>query len=189
MRGLIFKSFHWLAWPAATWAGLWLALGRLGLAERQRLGLSLAGALFLAIAIPLVFHHIKQQRFHRSGVGLIDQMDGQTFERYLAGIFRRAGYGVKTTAQSGDYGADLLISRDGQTTVVQAKRHQGAVGVAAVQQAAAARQHYGAELAMVVASSRFSRQARLLAQSNDIELWDRRILCDVATGRKTIRRR
>ncbi|ADK84550.1 restriction endonuclease [Desulfarculus baarsii DSM 2075] len=178
----------WALWAAGLALAARLAAQHGGLPVQWRDGLAVAAALFLAVAVPFVIQHIKTQRLHRSGVHLIDAMDGQTFERYLAAIFRRNGFKVKTTAKSGDYGADLLLWRDGQSIVVQAKRHQGVVGLAAVQQAAAARQHYGADQAMVVASSRFSRQARLLAQSNGVQLWDRAVLQAVATGRKTIRR-
>ena len=145
-------------------------------------------ACFMAIAVPLVVYHLREQRIRRSGIRRVDAMNGQEFEGYLADIFLRAGFGVERTGASADYGADLLISRDGRTMVVQAKRYNGAVGVAAVQQAAAAQAHYQAQGAMVVTNSRFTRQARGLAGTNDVQLWDRGVLFDVATGRKTISR-
>ena len=47
------------------------------------------------------------------------------------------------------------------------------MGVAAVQQAAAARLHYRADRAMVVTNTTFTPAARELAATNDVVLWDR----------------
>ena len=58
----------------------------------------------------------------RHGLDGIDDMTGEEFEDWLARRFRRAGWRVRHTAQSGDFGADLLIERDGEEWVVQAKR-------------------------------------------------------------------
>ena len=57
--------------------------------------------------------------------------------------------------------------------VVQAKLRGRTVGLAAVQQAAGARLHYGANRAMVVTNATFTPAARELAATNDVVLWDR----------------
>lgn len=40
-------------------------------------------------------------------------MDGKTFEGFLGTLFRRLGYRVENTRYRGDYGADLIVSREG----------------------------------------------------------------------------
>ena len=55
----------------------------------------------------------RRRRLARSGITEIDQMDGKTFEQRLAILFHKLGYRVEQTRYRGDYGADLVISKDG----------------------------------------------------------------------------
>ena len=38
----------------------------------------------------------------------LNQLTGQEFEAFLAGLYRKLGYNVEMTPVSGDYGADLI---------------------------------------------------------------------------------
>jgi restriction system protein len=106
----------------------------------------------------------------------LDRMAGIEFEHALEQLFLDLGYGTLVTQASHDYGADLVLSRGGQKIVVQAKRYVGVLGLDAVQQASAARLHYGAVRAIVVTTSDFTSPARALAQSTGVELWNRQRL-------------
>ncbi|WP_293117511.1 restriction endonuclease [Moorena sp. SIO4G3] len=103
----------------------------------------------------------------------IDKMTGREFEEFLAKLFKQLGYQVRITKASGDYGADLIITKWNIKTVVQAKRKQSSVGIDAVQQVAAAIPHYQAHRGIVITNSKFTQNAKNLAASNKIELWDR----------------
>ncbi len=103
----------------------------------------------------------------------IDKMTGREFEEFLAKLFKELGYQVRITKASGDYGADLIITKWNIKTVVQAKRKQSSVGIDAVQQVAAAIPHYQAHRGIVITNSKFTQNAKNLAASNKIELWDR----------------
>jgi restriction system protein len=103
-------------------------------------------------------------------------MDGRTFEEFLGTVFRRLGYRVENTRYRGDYGADLVIAKDGFKTAVQAKRWSKRVGVKAVQEAVASAGYYNCHRALVVANRKVTRQARELAGANNVELWDRETL-------------
>jgi Restriction endonuclease len=74
----------------------------------------------------------------------VDLMDGLEFERFLGDLFRAMGYQSRVTKASGDQGADLIIEKFGDRTVVQAKRYSGTVSNSAVQEAVAAKAHYPA---------------------------------------------
>lgn len=115
----------------------------------------------------------RKRRLARAGMGDIDQMDGKSFELYLETLFKRQGYTVKLTPYRGDYGADLIISKEGRRTAVQAKRYKSKVGVKAVQEIAAARSHYECDDALVVTNNGFTAQAIKLAKSNNVRLWNR----------------
>lgn len=133
-----------------------------------------AWSLLAAIgAVKVAFRQSERRRLVRSGILEIDSMDGRTFEKYLEALFHKIGHQVELTKYVGDYGADLVVRKDGVKTVVQAKRSRRAVGVKAVQEAAAAKGYYRCEAAMVISNNRFTRQAEVLARANGITLWDR----------------
>jgi restriction system protein len=100
-------------------------------------------------------------------------MTGLEFEEYLGPLFEMQGYSAKVTQGSGDYGADLVISKNGVKTVVQAKRYSSNIGVSAVQEIVAAKPFYHARKAMVVTNQYFTQQAKNLAKANGVQLVDR----------------
>jgi len=122
----------------------------------------------------------------RAGMEQIDLMWGTEFELYLAELFLAEGHDVRHTGRSGDFGADLLLRTGGALSVVQAKRTVKPVGQPAVREAVAARAHYGAQHAMVVTNAVFTPSAEVLAESNDVELWDRMLLAEVAARHSTV---
>jgi restriction system protein len=140
----------------AVWP-LWVILGLVSLAK-------------------LGFELYRLRRLAKSGIREIDVMDGRTFEQFLATLFRRLGYRVENTRYQGDYGADLVVKKNGISTAVQAKRWSKRVGVKAVQEAVASKGYYDCHGALVVANREFTDQARRLARANEVELWDREVL-------------
>ena len=176
---------RWLAVEVVTWliAGAVLVL-LLSLAMPMPAALAVGIAVTAVVALASWARRSRDGLARRHGLDGIDDMTGEEFEDWLARRFRRAGWRVRHTAQSGDFGADLLIERDGEEWVVQAKRQARPVGVAAVQQAAAARPHYGADGAMVVTNTTFTAQAVALAESAEVVLWDREVVAvELAGGR------
>jgi len=127
-------------------------------------------------AAKLWFRLYELRRLSESGIADVDRMDGTTFERFLTTLFRRLGYGVEHTGRRGDYGADLVVTKDGRRIAVQAKRWSKTVGVKAVQEAVASKGMYECVEALVVANRAFTHQARTLARANDVVLWDRNVL-------------
>jgi restriction system protein len=143
------------------------------------------------VALRIVIAVYRRWRLASSGIYEIDRLSGAVFEQYLELLFRRLGWRVERTRAAGDYGGDLVVSRDGARTVVQAKRYSKPVGVRAVQEVVAAKRAYDCTEAMVVTNSRFTKQAAHLAGKNDVELWDRDVLVrqlTAAGGRGRLRR-
>lgn len=115
-----------------------------------------------------------ERRLRRAGIREIDEMDGPTFERRLARLFRDLGYRVEHVGAGGrDFGGDLLVSKGRERSIVQAKCWRKNVGVKAVQEVAAARGYYKAEQAVVITNRSFTEPARKLARANDVKLWGR----------------
>ena len=100
----------------------------------------------------------------------IDSMPGIEFENYVAARFRQAGWKVSTTAASGDYGVDLVASKDGHCMAVQCKRLGKSVGVSAVQQVVAGSAHHHCTTSMVVANQEFTKAANQLANTHKCRL-------------------
>ena len=63
-----------------------------------------------------------KKRLQQSGMTEIDRMTGREFEEYLGNLFNNEGYRVTFTPATGDYGADLILKKDKEVIVVQAKR-------------------------------------------------------------------
>ncbi len=130
----------------------------------------------------LVFDTIKEEesrkKFLDSGILEVDKMTGKEFEIFLDVHFKKLGYNVTLTQDSQDYGADLILYKDGSTTVVQAKRSKNPVGIKAVQEVAGAVRHYKGHKGKVITNNRFTENACNLAKSNDVELWDRKKLIE-----------
>jgi len=137
-----------------------------------------AGAAGLAAAI-WIWRRLGSRRF-AAEMAAIDAMNGHEFERYLVRLFRRLGYRAEHVgAGGGDFGADVVIEKDGARVAVQAKnRESGRVGNDAVQQAIAGSTYYGCHAAMVATNSTFTRAARQQADRSSIPvtLWSRREL-------------
>lgn len=99
-----------------------------------------------------------------------DGIDPVGYEHLVAARLREVGWTATTTPTTGDQGADVLASRGAVVMVVQCKRYATAVGNKAVQEVVAARLHYGAQHAVVVASNGFTRSARDLAATSKVLL-------------------
>lgn len=111
-----------------------------------------------------------QQRFGAAKAAELDQLDGVEFEEFLAGLFRVQGYAAELTPSSGDYGADLILSKDGQRIAVQAKRYAGSVGVGAVQEALSGMAYYNCQAAWVITTGAFTANARELAGKSGVKM-------------------
>lgn len=84
------------------------------------------------IVFALISYSINQAKINklrRSGIAEIDKMSGDQFEHYLGQLFKLQGYNATVTQAQGDYGADLVLNKDGKRIVVQAKRYSKNVGL------------------------------------------------------------
>jgi restriction system protein len=118
-------------------------------------------------------------------IGDFTKLEGHEFEEYLKTLFKLLGYTVIRTPLVGDQGADLIMSKNGEKTVVQAKKYNGKVSNSAIQEIVAAKNHYKADKAIVVTNSSFTKSAIDLALTNNVELWDGLKLKNIIKNLKT----
>jgi restriction system protein len=137
------------------------------------------GLLAMSIAFVQVLgsRRVRQREAYRlAGMAAVDTMTGTQFKCLLGLLFSEKGYLVARVGGRGESGADLLLGSPGSRTIVEVKRRTDVVRHGAVQQVVAAKAYYGANQAVVVASSNFSDRAIALARSNNVTLWDRALV-------------
>ena len=101
-------------------------------------------------------------------------MNGQKYEKRVASYLRGKGYrNVHITKTSGDYGVDITANKMFHKYAVQCKYYAKPVGISAVQQVVAGMAYYECDRAMVVTNSTFTRQAKQLAEHNDVILLEK----------------
>lgn len=109
----------------------------------------------------------------------IDNMDGHSFEHYVARLLRHEGYTeVEVTPGSGDFGVDIVASKSGHRYAIQVKRQARTVSRRAVSDAVAGRDYFSCDAAMVVTNNFLSKSAREFASSVGCEVVDRDILAN-----------
>ncbi|WP_233422723.1 restriction endonuclease [Pontibacillus halophilus] len=171
----------WSALALFVFISLTMVFGSITMAL---IGLVIAWIIFMFILSAKKKRYQKKLRL--SGIGDIDKMDGNEFERYLAELFKAQGYNVKVTPGSGDYGADLLLKGEEGIIAIQAKRYSKPVGISAVQELAAAKAYYSAKAGWVVTNSRYTKPAMNLAVPNTIRLIEREELINMIVDLKKI---
>ena len=130
----------------------------------------------LTIIAYFVAKYEQKEHFKSYNMTAIDEMSGIEFEMMLKHVFQKMGYKVEETPKSNDYGADLILTKRGKKTVIQAKRYSNKVGISAVQQALSAQIFYNASESAVVTNSYFTNQAKKMALTGKVKLIDRDVL-------------
>jgi restriction system protein len=129
-------------------------------------------------------HQLAAQRrqiaYRAAGLDKIDAMSGVEFEQYVAAVFRGLGYQASTTKATGDFGVDIVATRQGIRTAVQCKRQGIPVGGAAVQQVVAGAPMHNCSSTAVVSNRSFTRAAQELAGVHGCRLIDREQLESMA---------
>lgn len=99
------------------------------------------------------------------------------FERLLCRLYESMGYVVQLTGKTGDQGGDLVATKNQERILIQAKFYKDwSVGNKAVQEAAAAKNHYDCNKAIVITTSVFTKEATELAKTNHVELIPKNLL-------------
>jgi len=106
------------------------------------------------------------------------------FEWLVGEAYRRQGYAIEETLDGGpDGGVDMVLRKDGQTTVVQCKQWKVfSVGAPVVRELFGVMTADRAERAMVITSGKFTRDAQAFAEGKPIELIDGSALLELVKG-------
>ena len=95
---------------------------------------------------------------------------GTDFEDELAHLYQKLGYTVRTTKATGDAGIDLILEKNGSTTIVQCKGHAKPIGVGAARDLYGALMHSGVKRAVLACPAGFTQGVIAFVQGKPIDL-------------------
>ena len=158
VAGIAYVFFKWV-FPGLAGQSVFLKV----MAQAFQGNAGLVSCLFL-IPAPIAFFNSSRRRKlldSQTGIESIRAMSWQSFELLVGEAFRRQGYGVEERGGSAaDGGVDLVLRKDGKTTVVQCKRwreHQ--VGVTLVRELSGVMHGKRADAAVLVSSGTYTPDA------------------------------
>jgi len=114
------------------------------------------------------------------------------FEDFMAEVFRKLGYSVEQTRYSGDFGADLVVSKAGNKIAVQVKRYSADnhAGVQDVNQVLGAKAYYKCTGALIITTSDYTKPAHVLMEEAGVENWNwdrlQKTLCGLYLGGRDV---
>lgn len=141
-------------------------------------GQYLVPVVFLFGALGSVLGRAKRRRLYQDaqrnpGKANLEGMTWREFEMLIGEWFRRQGYTVRETNTGPDGGVDLVISRDGETYLVQCKQWKAyKVGVNIARELLGVMISQGAAGGYLVTSGAFTEEAKRFADSTGIQLID-----------------
>lgn len=104
---------------------------------------------------------------------VLDTMTWRQFEILVSEAFKRKGYSVQETAAGADGGVDLVISKEGETYLVQCKQWKTTkVGIAKIRELYGVVASQNATGGIFVASGVYTKDATAFAKANRIRLID-----------------
>lgn len=109
-------------------------------------------------------------------------MDGVGFERELGNLFRTMGYEVGSTPTSGDQGVDLVLRKNGVTTVVQCKAQKARASSPIARELLGSMVAFGAQKAILACTGGFTRGVREFVEGKPIRLLGASTIAKMAQG-------
>lgn len=136
----------------------------------------MALAFFVAFAAASAVHRVRREKLvdQQTGLDSLRHTPWKAFEYLVAEAFRRQGYAADYSLDQGpDGGVDIVLKKEGQTSLVQCKQWKnGSVGVAVVREMLGilhARQAHGV---FIITTGGFTPDALAFAKGNPITLID-----------------
>lgn len=100
-------------------------------------------------------------------------LNGWEFEEEVAKIFRLNGYQATVTKKTGDYGVDIIMSKDNFKYVVQCKHYKNPVGPEPIRALWGVKDDFIADKVIIVASSGLTDSASsFIENKKDFEFYD-----------------
>ena len=135
----------------------------------------------------------KRKYKYSSAYNDLYKLNPYEFEKFIEDLFSKMDYSARVTTKSngnegGDYGADLIAKKNGNTIIVQVKRWRSGnlVGADAIRSTLGAMPKFKADKSIILTTSDFTEQAYEQAKEAPIELWNGRYLEELIAKYKPI---
>lgn len=113
-------------------------------------------------------------------------VEGLAFEKRFALVFKKAGYKVTKTPDSGDFGVDVIIEIKGEKWAFQCKKLKKPAGVRAVAEVYSGGRYYDCTRFCVASPSGFTQQARMMAAKLGVQLENKSFHFNVSTEQNAV---
>lgn len=108
-----------------------------------------------------------------SPAAIVTSMKWLNFEHEIRDLVESFGYQAESTTPSYDFGVDVVARRNHRHVVIQCKLYgKGSIGGDTIMKLVGSRQFFKATDAICITTSRFTKQAREIAEKEDIRLID-----------------
>lgn len=146
-------------------------------------------AFYLGVFIFLIILFSNLNKRKNYSIEKLDSMEGYSFEYACADILSANGFkNVKVTKGSGDFGVDILASKNGIKYAVQCKRYSHKLNNAPIQEVIGGLTYYRCQKGIVMTNNYFTEPAKVLAKINNVELWDRDMIIRTISKKKSIKK-
>lgn len=136
----------------------------------------MALAFFVAFAAFSAVHRVRREKLvdQQTGLDSLRHTPWKAFEYLVAEAFRRQGYAADYSLDQGpDGGVDIVLKKEGQTSLVQCKQWKnGSVGVAVVREMLGILHARQAHEVIIITTGGFTPDALAFAKGNPITLID-----------------
>lgn len=103
-----------------------------------------------------------------------DHMDHSEFELFCCDILDKNEFtGISLTKAPEDQGIDIIAFKNGTKYGIQCKCVSSNIGIATLQKALAGKSYFECHVAAVITNQYFSEDAKVLAERDEMMLWDR----------------
>jgi SNF2 family DNA or RNA helicase/HJR/Mrr/RecB family endonuclease len=108
----------------------------------------------------------------------IDRLHPNLFEASIAALYKKQGFEIYLTPYSNDKGVDVVVLKNGENYLIQVKQTKSLVGNEAIQEICTAKNYYENKFneqfnLLTVTNNDYSSSAKILAKTNDIQLFNR----------------
>lgn len=129
------------------------------------------------------FYEEHNMRYHlqglKGGKGTIvdvDLMNDEEFESFIISLFFKMGYKAASTGMAGEYGVNLIASKNGNSIGIQAKCNRSNVSEAEIQLLLNGLDQYQLGQGLAITNMYYTAGAVSLAETSGIVLWNRDVL-------------
>lgn len=150
-------------------------------ATLAKLGSLWPSMILVLIALGLLLYSRMREKAKLAHLDIknIDRLDIESFEKYLALIFKQKGFSLRKEKEISKFAVDFVVkSKNKQILIHTLRKRTGRFGVQDVRDAAAAGKVAGCDDAMVVTNGFFTKDAIVLATKINIEFWDQKRLIE-----------